>query len=929
MCSKNNYNLYFKFSFISTLFLYLVACQPKTEVTKEIVQVPVEKQADSKIENSFSTDGDLKFNKQNIISIEKSALGKIFLFAPAIVTSAPTPMLEYIQAKTVSFEKNGDQVVIYEQNMQTIYDVLPVNQVLQSFPIVDENDNKIYFKWDLKLSYYPSASNHAFSDSPQSSQQYLSNNVLNVLSSNIKSIEKSNEALEIQSELNVKTDKMSLAPDQNSPGGISLKSDTTVTSLTVITRIIPYAPNPKFTPLKSLTKGKFGFFEVLRIEKETGKENYLATRWDFSPEKGPITYFIGDNIPAEYKDAVVSGILYWNKVFGREVIKVETNSKKIYGGYRQAVLHWIPDKSAGFARATMQSDPLTGEIITANVYMTSVFTTTIDRLIDKEKNVSTTIAPSTDASSMGVRTENTVPAKDQFNISLNGFLTAELCNFEMNTFLQNTPGEFSKIINPEIKLALSQDIVRMTVAHEVGHSMGLRHNFAGSLDQDFDNVEEQIQAKKDYASQRKISKPVSSTVMDYLEPFDDGITGAIIDTDKLKYDQYAIQWGYTDSEELRKSVISANVLFCTDSEATDDANQIYACDRFDSSKFPFYLTYLSYKNSFEKSAQKTLNEFIKNGVFNTDGTRKKVTEFSGNLTNNLFADNGESLMRLMNRLKQPPGMSFNFTKSAVEKKYDDRGAFSNSFNYSNSSLSAKDFEKMDGALGLFKNFLFLDKDGSFAAKDYENFIRTMLLKDSVKQGKTTAGIDYTLSDTDINDITEYLTSNASTSSLLSSNSMDSFLNAGSFDVSKDTKNNRLIFPDYFRNVFLKIMIEKLLFSGTEATVDVNGTTIKYIKYQYPSVTRKNLLTLYMNLILSQYEKPLNSSVKNKLVEQVMSATGKNLDEMNTDQIFALFGTASKWPADLGSAIKSDITLYQKLFLDSMSIEKEKIIKEFN
>ncbi len=154
MRSKKNYNLYFKFSFICTLFLYLAACQPKTEVTKEIVQVPVEKQADSKIENSFSTDGDLKFNKQNIISIEKSALGKIFLFAPAIVTSAPKPMLEYIQAKTVSFEKNGDQVVVYEQNMQTIYDVLPVNQVLQSFPIVDENDSKIYPDYNFPVQLF-------------------------------------------------------------------------------------------------------------------------------------------------------------------------------------------------------------------------------------------------------------------------------------------------------------------------------------------------------------------------------------------------------------------------------------------------------------------------------------------------------------------------------------------------------------------------------------------------------------------------------------------------------------------------------------------------------------------------------------------------------------------------------------------------------
>lgn len=926
----------------------LSACQTKTEVTKEIVQIPVEKQASDKIEDSFSADGEIRFNKQNTLSIEKSALGKIFLLAPAIVTTAPMQMLEYTQAKTVSFEKNGDQLVVYEQNLQSIYDIIPANQVLQSFPIVKEDNNKIYFKWKLKLSYFQKSFNYAVSDQPEMSNEFLSNKAFDVVNSSVKSISKNNNILEINAIVNVKEQKLKMKEDSNSEDSekskLIMDEESSVNSYNILTRIMPYKSNDSFQPMVSLSKGKYGYFEVLRLEKETGKKKYLAGRWDLSPEKGPITYYIGDNIPAEYKEAVISGILYWNKVFGREAIKVETNSEKLYGGYRQAVLHWIPNKSAGFARASMQMDPLTGEIITANVYMTSVFSTTIDRLIEKQqKNNSDKNISTSEYLNKNLKSENDYKYKwtNQFDllknnlnaegrplndgISLFGFGFSEECHFNEMDLLNSFNNFKYNEINPELKLALSQDIVRMTVAHEVGHTLGLRHNFAGSLASEYEDVEEQIAAKSNYGLSRKLEKPVTSTVMDYLEPFDDGITGAFIQNQPLNYDKLAIQWGYALNSDERKSAIEQSVLFCTDSEAGNDANKLYGCNRFDSTKYPMQNSQKILYRQNNENLETAIKQFLKFYLFNPDGERKKSNEISSGLTFYMGDEGVNSFFMHFDLISASNQNKSNILKSPIYKKYDEKtGAFLEMIGFiKESSLPNSDFEKSGGLPELLSQLLFLKNDGDFDSEKYRDTIIEKLAKDNIKKGTSIYGKNFELSDTDINEVADALVKNSSGYLVSGLNFMSLF---SSFSFDQTAKNSSVFIKDIPRLEKIKTQIENILLLGQENQIDIKGVSTKYFKYNAPSEVRTNAINIYLKVSKSMDQNPITSKVKMKIVENIQLLTGKNLDELNEHQLFALYNSALLWPAEIQKIIQDDIRLYKKLFTDSIASEKEKYLK---
>ena len=80
-------------------------------------------------------------------------------------------------------------------------------------------------------------------------------------------------------------------------------------------------------------------------------------------------------------------------------------------------------------------------------------------------------------------------------------------------------GELDGADVAEAVLRASQDYVREVVAHEVGHVLGLRHNFAGSLSSTL-NREEMDQWFKAYISGTNSMAPwtnryASSSIMEY------------------------------------------------------------------------------------------------------------------------------------------------------------------------------------------------------------------------------------------------------------------------------------------------------------------------------------------------------------------------------------------------------------------------------
>ncbi|MBB6237943.1 hypothetical protein HDC90_002569 [Pedobacter sp. AK013] len=94
------------------------------------------------------------------------------------------------------------------------------------------------------------------------------------------------------------------------------------------------------------------------------------------------------------------------------------------------------------------------------------------------------------------------------------------------------------------KLPLSKDIMgrlaQTVITHEVGHTLGLRHDFAGSCSYDVDSVR-----KRDYVAKNGFG----ASIMDYLrfnyvaQP-EDGFTAEELFPKIGVYDEFAISWGY-------------------------------------------------------------------------------------------------------------------------------------------------------------------------------------------------------------------------------------------------------------------------------------------------------------------------------------------------------------------------------------------------
>ncbi len=95
------------------------------------------------------------------------------------------------------------------------------------------------------------------------------------------------------------------------------------------------------------------------------------------------------------------------------------------------------------------------------------------------------------------------------------------------------------------------------VAHEVGHTLGLRHNFAGSSVYTLDEIN---------SPEMKGKKPWSISVMDYnphnINMGEGPIQGDYADIDIGPYDEWAIQYGYTpkDSDAAKIAMQSADPL---------------------------------------------------------------------------------------------------------------------------------------------------------------------------------------------------------------------------------------------------------------------------------------------------------------------------------------------------------------------------------
>ena len=287
----------------------------------------------------------------------------------------------------------------------------------------------------------------------------------------------------------------------------------------------------------------------------------------------PITYWLDRNIPARYRASVQAGILEWNKAFERigfkdAIVVRQQSDDAVFDNMDagHASVRWFVGADVGFAIGPSHSDPRTGEILDADIGMSDVFGRGSRRQARDDL-----------ALPLGAQQ---VPAWRAGLDALAPGGAAETCSYaaeganEMAFALDllEARGELEPD-SPETE-AFVQAYIKDTITHEVGHTLGLRHNFKASTSVTREQLKDKAFAK---------TRGISGSVMDY-NAFNLALAGEPKGEANMvtlgSYDYWAIEYGYKpldasgETAALRaiaeRSLSDPSLVFADDGDVQSD-----------------------------------------------------------------------------------------------------------------------------------------------------------------------------------------------------------------------------------------------------------------------------------------------------------------------------------------------------------------------
>ena len=277
---------------------------------------------------------------------------------------------------------------------------------------------------------------------------------------------------------------------------------------------------------------RVGFFTVARTDYTTDlnikSKAHLLKRWRLekmdanaavSEPKQPIVYWLDKNIPEKYRASVTQGVLEWNKAFEKAgfknalVVKQQQTTDDFNNmDAKHTSIRWFTGADVGFAIGPSQADPRTGEILDADIGMSDVFTRGARRAVVEDLGRV--------RGADGELCDHAEAAAQELHYALD---LLEARGLELDT--------------PEAE-ALAQAYLKDVIMHEVGHTLGLRHNFRASTMYDLKQIQD--------LNFTKING-VATSVMDYT-PFNISPKGEkqgeYVMSTIGAYDYWAIEFGY-------------------------------------------------------------------------------------------------------------------------------------------------------------------------------------------------------------------------------------------------------------------------------------------------------------------------------------------------------------------------------------------------
>ncbi|MCB0370295.1 MAG: zinc-dependent metalloprotease, partial [Bdellovibrionales bacterium] len=517
-----------KLFLIYLLGLILQGCVKETRVETKVI--PESRQAEAQISQSFKNQG----HSSNIIEIKKSALGKAYLLVASFRTAERSPQWQDVKPVLVSFEQSGSRLGLFRLSYANLYEEIPTDKLIQTFEIIDESKDSLSFDFGKGFISLPSGPpfdimiNHEDFKKDVDRLNSGEESSLKIKDSFVRSINISDEKFVIEQSARILNEKLV----ENKVDGLTAKKQLQLEQkeipVTFNLELKPYIKNENFVPLIFDREQRIGAFTML--SPVSGEENprLYAMKWDLSDEKGPIALGISKNVPPELVPVIIEAGEYWNRVIGKKVFtpKLDMDPGQLPED-RMILVRWIPWETAGFAYASMQADPITGEILRGQIFLTSSWYLRGSKIVSEDYKFQQ-------------------PEEQKQLITKYALCVMDQASFKEDFLLEKSPNEVQK--------RASFDTIRLVVAHEMGHAIGMRHNFVGSFNSptpDKEAMSLMASYLKDFTA---AAKPLSTTVMDYTQSVATAINGSWIKSETFPYDQAFVKWAYLGQKiEIEKN----------------------------------------------------------------------------------------------------------------------------------------------------------------------------------------------------------------------------------------------------------------------------------------------------------------------------------------------------------------------------------------